>query len=123
MRYKRASKALLKAESQVLNRLPIAFGELEAIWRRMNDDAHTERLIRCVLTLLANDKSDFGQPANLSYLSAPQIVVEPHELLNQINAFCGHEPMRVDVQVPVRKALRDCNLEFMEDEASTYVHS
>ena len=37
------------------------FGELEMIWRRMNDDAHSERLVRCVLTLLANDKSDFGQ--------------------------------------------------------------
>jgi len=121
MRYKRASKALLRAESQIHNRLPLSLLELEFIWRRMNDDAHRERLVRCVICLIDNDHAEMGQPPDLSALMAQAITLEPYEFLNRINSFKGQETMRVDVQVPCRKALRDCALEYMEDEGSVFL--
>ena len=121
MRYKRASKALLKAEAQIVNRLPLQLAELEMLWRRMNDDAHTERLVRCVVCLLDNDTAQVGQNPDVSALVSSNVTLEPYEFLNRLNAFQGQETMRVDVQVPVRKALRDCALEYMEDEGSVYL--
>ena len=121
MRYKRASKALLRAESQVTNRLPLTLQELEFIWLRMNEDAHRERLIRCVICLIDNDHAEMGQPPDLSALMTQAVTLEPFEFLNRLNAFKGQETMRIDVQVPVRKALRDCALEYMEDEGSVYL--
>jgi hypothetical protein len=39
LRYKRAAKALLRAESQVLNKLPINLPDVERIWSRVVEDS------------------------------------------------------------------------------------
>ncbi len=54
LRYKRASKALLRAESQVLNKLPIELPDIERLFLRMSDDFNIEKLIRAVCTFLGN---------------------------------------------------------------------
>ena len=88
---------------------------------RLNDDPHTNKLIRCCLVLLDNDKPDFQQDASTHFFTDRKINVEPYEFLNMMNRFVGQEPMRVDVQAMVRKSLRDVNLEYMEDSASVFL--
>ena len=121
MRYKRTSRALLRAESQIINKLPLFLPELEDLWHKMSRDPHTDRLVRCCLVLLDNDKADFQQDASTHFFTDREIRIEPFEFLNWINRFMGQEPMRVDIQTQVRKALRDVNLEYMEDSASVFL--
>jgi hypothetical protein len=113
MRYKRTSRALLRAEAQIINKLPLFLPEIESLWHRMSRDPHTDRLVRCCLVLLDNDKPDFQQDASTHFFTDREIKVEPYEFLNWINAFRGQETMRVDIQAQVRKALRDVNLEYV----------
>ena len=120
MRYKRAAKALLKAEAQVTNRLPVSLQDVERVYFRMSEDPHTEKLVRAVATLLGNTAVNFGQEAELSHLSERTLSVEPHDLLNRLNAYRGGQAIRPDVQASVRRFLRDVPLEFMEDQASVF---
>lgn len=121
MRYKRAAKALLKAEAQVLNRLPVTLQDLERMYFRMTEDLHVEKLVRAVATLLANPNPNFGQEAVLYFLTERTLSLEPHNLLRQLNAYRGGQAVRVDVQASVRKFLRDVPLEFMEDHTSVFL--
>ncbi len=121
LRYKRASRALIRAEAQILNRLPMDLYEIENWLQKMNDDYHMEKLLRAVCTLLDNDRDNFSQEADLTSLQAPTFHVEAHELLRRLNMFQGAHPMRVDVQVAVRQHLRDCTLEHLEDSVSLFL--
>ena len=121
LRYKRAAKALLKAETQVCNRLPISLQDMERLYFRMAEDPHTEKLVRAVATLLANAAVSFGQEAVLFYLSERSLSIEPHDMLNRLNGYRGGQAIRPDVQAAVRRFLRDVPLEFMEDQASVYL--
>jgi hypothetical protein len=121
LRYKRASKALIRAEAQILNRLPIDLHEVEHWLQKMIDDHHMEKLMRAICTLLDNDRDNFSQEADLSCLQAPIFNVEAHELLRRLNMFKGAHPMRVDVQVAVRQHLRDCTLDHLEDPVSSFL--
>jgi hypothetical protein len=123
LRYKRASRALLRAESQVLNRLPIDLFDLERLLSRISDDSNVEKLIRCVYTLLDNDRKDLQsdlQP-NLSSLQSPVFQAEGFELLKKINSFHGSIPMRVDVQITIRQYLQGCFFDHLVDSASAFL--
>lgn len=121
LRYRRAAKALVRAEAQVLNRLPIELTEVEALMERMKEDLNLERLIRGVCTLLDNDQPSYGREANMKCIRNPIFSIEAHELLSRLNQFTGAQPMRVDVQAAVRQLLQDCHFDDLEDNVSKYL--
>ncbi|RYG95877.1 hypothetical protein EON65_55280, partial [archaeon] len=132
MRYKRASKALLRAEAQVLNRLPIELGDLEILIERMNDDWHIEKMLRSVCTILDNDPpTSYSHPSsssasyqhepNLSCLLSPVFNLEAHEFLVRLNRFRGAAPLRIDVQVSVRQKLKEGEYGHLTDSVSLFL--
>jgi hypothetical protein len=121
LRYKRASRALIRAEAQILNRLPLEIHEIERWMDRMQDDLNMEKLLRCVCTLLDNDREDFSQEADLGCLQNPLFNVEAHELMRRLNMFKGVHPMRVDVQVAIRQHLRGCSFGHLDDSVTAFL--
>lgn len=123
LRYKRASRALLRAESQVLNRLPIDLFALERLLTKITDDSNVENLIRCVYTLIENDRKVLQSDVlpNLSSLQSPVFQVEGYDLLRKLNNFHGVIPMRVDVQITIRQYLQGCFFEHLADPASAFL--
>lgn len=121
LRYKRASKALIRAETQVLNRLPIQLQDIERMLGMMADDINLEKIIRCVCTLLDNDNTNKdGMDANIDCMINPIFNTEPHELMLRMNAFKGRTSMRIDVQAAIRQLLRDCNFDYLDDRGSVF---
>lgn len=117
LRFKRASRALLRAEAQILNRLPLNLYEIERLLNRMKDDNNVEVLIRCVCTLIDNDRvGTVDQEADLTCLLSPLFSVEAHELLRKLNEYRGVNPMRVDVKVLIKQKLRVCNFDYLMEE-------
>lgn len=121
LRYKRASKALLRAEAQVLNNLPINLYDTERFLTRLSEDHNIEKLCRAVCTLIDNDREDFGMEANIACLVSPVFNCEAHNLLAKLNSFHGSYPMRIDVQVAVRQLLRECNFDYLNDPVSNFL--
>ena len=121
LRYKRAARALIRAEAQVLNNLPISLYDVDRLLARMNDDPNIEKLIRSVYTLMDNDRMDVGNDAQLQCLLSPIFNVEGHDLLARLNRFRGVYPMRVDVQVAVRQMLSNCEFDYLDDVVSTFL--
>ena len=120
LRYKRASKALLKAEAQVLNKLPVALPDLEKIFLRIDNDMNVEKLVRAVCVFLDNDRPNHGQEPALHHLY-DTVSIEPFDFLIRLNAFRGDRAMRIDVQAAVRQMLRDCRFEYITDSASVFL--
>jgi hypothetical protein len=126
LRYQRAAKALIRAEAQVLNRLPVSLQEVERLLLKMNDDLNLEKLIRCVCTLLDNDRYSVQHHtmeivSDLKCLRSPMFNVEAHELVTRLNNFAGTQAVRVDVQASVRQMLRDCVFDYLDDNVSAYL--
>eukprot|EP00981_Chlorochromonas_danica_P003743 scaffold688_cov149-Ochromonas_danica.AAC.1 len=125
LRYKRASRALLRAEAQVLNRLPIDLYELELLLERMRDDLNLEKVFRSVCVLLDNDSNHTNNyqqdEANLNCLQSPVFNIEAHDFLMRLNQFQGAQPMRIDVQVAVRQYLRECTLDYLDDPITRFL--
>jgi hypothetical protein len=120
LRYKRASRALLRAEAQMLNKLPLELYQMERLLDRMTDDFNIEKMLRAVCTILDNDTINHGEP-NLTCLLSPVFNIEAHEILVRLNQFQGSQPLRVDVQVAIRQRLRDCTFEYLDDPASRFL--
>eukprot|EP01033_Poteriospumella_lacustris_P015135 gene15135-10831_t len=121
LRYKRASRALLRAEAQVANRLPISLYDVEKLLTKMTDDFNLEKLLRCVCTLLDNEHAEYADEPNLACLLRPVFNLEAHEFLNRLNAFKGVRPIRIDAQIQVRHSLREANLEYIDDPTVQYL--
>lgn len=121
LRYKRASKALLKAELMVTNKMPISLQDLEKLWYRMDNDPNLESLIRCICAFLDNDKPNFGQEPIMKALLDLALKIEAHEFLVRLNRFKGDNPMRIDVQAAVRTQLRGCSFVHLDDSASVFL--
>jgi hypothetical protein len=121
LRYKRASKALLKAELMVTNKMPISLQDVEKLWYRMDNDPNLESLIRCICAFLDNDKPNFGQEPIMKALLGLVLKIEAHEFLGRLNRFKGDSPMRIDVQAAVRTQLRGCSFVHLDDAASVFL--
>jgi len=123
LRYKRTARALLRAESQVLNRLPVSLFDLERLLSRMADDSNIEKLIRCVGALIDNDRvqNTADMQPNLSCLNSPIFQIEGYDFLKKLNNFQGAFPMRVDVQIIVRQYLLGCVFEYLVDPVSQFL--
>lgn len=123
LRYKRASRALIRAEAQILNNLPLTLHEVERFLVRMADDINIEKLTRVVCTLLDNDRTGLvvSDSPDLRCLLNPIFNIEGYDLLARLNRFKGTHPMRVDVQVVVRQHLQECNFDYLEDNCSRFL--
>lgn len=121
LQYKRVSRALLRAEAQMLNRLPIDMVGLERLLERMKDDFNLDKMFRSVCTILDNDTASSHGEANLTCLLSPVFNVEAHDILTRLNQFRGAQPMRIDVQVAIRQRLRECSFEYLEDPISKFL--
>jgi len=124
LRYKRAATALLKAESQLLNKLPVSLVELGAVFKRMEEDRNAEMLLRIVGTLLNNDRTMYDTTtafSDLRLLTDSVMHVTDFQMLTQLNRFKGDAPMRADVQAAVRQAMHACSFEFLTDRASLFL--
>lgn len=121
LRYKRASRALLRAESQVGNRLPVELYDVEKLLTKMTDDFNVEKMLRCVCTILDNENAEFASEPVMTCLTRPIFNLEAHEFLNRLNAFKGIRPIRIDVQIAMRQTLRDLVLDYLDDPVSRYL--
>jgi hypothetical protein len=112
LRYKRAAKALLRAECQVQNNLPISLYDMErlvGVGMGATGDENVERLLRATAVLLDNDRThtDHTQTdhthtqkeADIRCLIQNPFIIEGFDLLNRLNRYKGLVPMRADVQV------------------------
>jgi len=122
LRYKRAAKALLKAESQVMNKMPVSLQDIERIWYRMSEDENLDKIVRCVCTYLENNKPNaVGREPELHYLTGAIIHMEPHDFLMRMNAFRSDRTMRVDVHAAVRQTLKYCDFDHFTDAPSIFL--
>lgn len=121
LRYKRASRALIRAEVQVVNNLPINLVDTEKLIVKMSDDPNVEKLVRAASALVDNDRLDLGLEANMSSLTAPVFSIEGHQLLLKLNQFRGIYPMRIDVQIAIRQLLRDSAFDYLDDPVSSFL--
>lgn len=122
LRYKRAAKALLKAESQVMNKMPVSLQDIERIWYRMAEDENLDKIVRCVCTYLENNKPNaVGREPELHYLTGAIIHMEPHDFLMRMNTFRADRTMRVDVHAAVRQTLKFCDFDHFTDAASIFL--
>lgn len=135
LRYKRAAKTLLKAEVQLLNRMPLTLDDVEVAFEKMQTDANVNCVIRCVLTLLleSNRSSALedqrsacssvsrGGAADLHYLVLPELDVTPDEFLKRLNMFHGNPTYPADVQAAIRHSLRPCSVDSCNDLASSFL--
>lgn len=121
LRYKRASRALIRAEAQVLNKLPIELYGLEQLLERQIDDINLEMLLRSVCTLIDNDGHEYREDPDLTCLLRPVFDLEAHDILFRLNSFRGVTPIRIDVQIAVRQALKDCVFDYLSDPTSIFL--
>lgn len=124
LRYKRSATALLKAESQVLNKLPISLMELQAVFKRMEEDRNAEMLIRIVGTLLLNDRTIYDTSSNdsdLRLLTDSALHITDFQMLKMLNCFRGDNPMRVDVQAAAKQSMKTCSFEYLTDRGSLFL--
>ena len=122
-RYKRASKALIRAEAQILNNLPLTLHDMERLLVRMTDDSNIEKLIRSVCTILDNDRVGLvtTETPEIRCLLNPIFNIEAYDLLTRLNRFKGTHAMRIDVQVLVRQHLQECNFDYLDDPTSRFL--
>ena len=121
LRYKRASRALIRAEVQAVNNLPINLFDTEKLIVKMSDDPNVEKLVRAASALVDNDRLDLGLEANMSSLTAAVFSIEGHQLLLKLNQFRGIYPMRIDVQIAIRQMLRDSTFDYLDDPVSSFL--
>lgn len=124
LRFKRASAALLRIETQLHNKMPLTLKDIERLWYRMHDDRSVDILIRCVCTIIANSKkTDYERVSELHYLSDPSLHLEPHDFLLMLNNYEEDErgTMKTDVKASIRLALQGCNMAKLKDFSCAFL--
>lgn len=122
MRYKRASKALLKAEAQVTNKMPILLEDVERVWLLKDQNSHINALVRVAATILdeANHAGSSLEP-HLGLLQGAPIEMEPATFLRGLNKFRSGIDLPADVQAAIRQALNNCDLSGISDPSVEYI--
>ena len=122
MRYKRACKALLKAEAQVLNKMPVLLEDIERVWLLKDQNSNINALIRVAATILdaKNHVSSTSEP-QLSLLQGEPLDMEPAMFLRGLNKFRSGVDLPADVQAAVRQSLHNCDLSAVNDPSIEYI--
>ena len=124
LRYKRASNALLKAEIQVQNKLPLTLKDVERLWFRMYEDPNVDAVLRAVCTVVINcsNNNTIEEGTELRHIHSSTLHVEPQEFLEMLNSFKGDvEQLRIDIKAVLRQMLRNCSLDRMRDHSSAFL--
>jgi hypothetical protein len=122
MRYKRASKALLKAEAQVMNKMPILLEDVERVWLLKDQNSSINALVRVAVTLLAGDNHEgSGAPPQLSLLQGAPLDTEPAAFLRDLNRCRGGVRLPADVHAAARQALYACDMRGIHDPSVEYI--
>ena len=116
LRYKRCADALLKAELQSLNKVPLTLADLHFIWKLMKTSNEVDVLIRCIYTILMNETAPAFTEQSLVYLSDIAFAISPEVFLQQLNAFKGTHPMLINVLAAVRQTFSQCQLDSYKEE-------
>ena len=112
MRFKRAAKALLRAEIQIINALPITLGDVEDLLLARTSDPHVDLVFRAACSLLYNDQSitQGEEGPGLRILNDSRIIIEAQDVLLKLNAFRGESVPNATLKAAVRHACRDLPL-------------
>ena len=123
MRFKRAAKALLRAEIQIKNNLPINLVDVEELVVKRNSDPHLDLIFRTACTLLYNDPSITGGDTGpgLRIMNDSRIIIEAQDLLMKLNQFKGSSVANVTLKSAVRHALRDLPLLRIRGNAAIFL--
>ena len=123
MRFKRAAKALLRAEIQIKNSLPINLNDVEELVVKRNSDPHLDLIFRTACTLLYNDASITGGETGpgLRIMNDSRIIIEAQDLLMKLNQFKGSSVTNVTLKSAVRHALRELPLLRIKGNAAIFL--
>ena len=125
LRFKRASRVLIRAECQYRNKLQYNIKEIDKLLQDSIENKNIDKLVRVVCTFLQNENKSYNahnNPSDLLCLYDPNFSIESHTLLNKLNRFRGNEPMRIDIQTAVRLYLQEVDLDhFSEDPLACYL--
>ena len=123
MRFKRAAKALLRAEIQIQNNLPINLVDVEELVVKRNSDPHLDLIFRTACTLLYNDASITGGDTGpgLRIMNDSRIIIEAQDLLMKLNQFKGSSVSNVTLKSAVRHALRELPLLRIRGNAAIFL--
>lgn len=102
MRYRRCADALIKAEIQVLNKMPLSIHDTEHIWKVRTSSSDVDTLIRCVHTILINEtRTDFDDQCLLPLSRHIPLLVSSAEFLKRLNEYKGTTLMLTNVEAAV----------------------
>jgi hypothetical protein len=123
LRFKRAAKALLRAEVQVMNKMPLMLEDIEHIWKFLPTNRHISTLIRTVITLLHPDNVlGTERSPELRYLIDEAIYMDPAEFLRQLNGFKHEEASyHLELLAAIRHVLKDCSTAGFTDIATSFL--
>ena len=116
LRYKRCADALLRAELQIMNKIPLTMSDLQFMWKLMKSSKDVEILIRCVYTVLINENISTFTDQCLAYLSEMPLVITPEFFLQLINSFKGTQPILVNILASTRHIYNQCQLDSYKGE-------
>jgi hypothetical protein len=125
MRYKRAAKALLKAEAQVENRMPILLEDIEKMWFQKEKDMEINILLRIVATIL-DERNHLGtigsgSNTNISLLQGSEFVKEPADFLRGLTKYRSGVRLCADVQAACRQAFQKCDVSVFTDVTTVFI--
>lgn len=118
LRYKRCADALLRAELQILNKIPLTISDLQFIWKLMKSSKDIEILIRCIYTVLMNENVASFTDQCLAYLSDLPFVITPEIFLQQLNSFKGTQPILVNILASTKHIYNQCQFDSFKEEPS-----
>ena len=116
MRYKRAAKALLRAEVEVTNNLPISLDDVETMLLKRAIDPKVDLLFRSVCTLLYNCPSICKEGPGILFLSEGRVTVDAEDLLKNLNLYKSIDVPEVNIQAATRVALKDLDLDKLNTD-------
>lgn len=116
LRYKRCADALLKAELQILNRVPLTLADMAYIWKERLKLPDLDILVRSIYTVLVHEGATDYSDESMIYLSDTPFQVPPDTFLLKLNTFRGVEPMLINIQAVLRQQIMQCDFKHLAIE-------
>ena len=123
LRYKRAAKALLRAEAQVHNRMPLNLEDIEYLWRRLSVDRNDDVLVRTAITLMIPENTRPGDLGpELRHMIDETLQIQPPQFLYLLNNYPSEKvSYSLELLACIRHLLKDVSTTGFTDIASAYL--
>ena len=124
LRYKRAAKALLRAEAQVHNRMPLNLEDIEYLWRRLSVDRNDDVLVRTAITLMIPENTRPGDLGpELRHMIDETLQIQPPQFLYLLNNYPSEKvSYSLELLACIRHLLKDVSTTGFTDIASAYLY-